>query len=45
MKLSLEEERFVSTLIMQEDLELIWSLLSVERNPIQRYYKIIGWRR
>lgn len=34
MKLTLEEERLISTLIMQEDVEAIYSLLSGERNPI-----------
>ena len=34
MKLTWEEERLISTLIMQEDVEAIYSLLSSEHDPI-----------
>ena len=34
MKLSLEEEGLVSLLIVQEDIEAIYSLMSSERDPV-----------
>jgi len=34
MKLPLEEERLISLLIIQEDIEAIYSLLSSERDPV-----------
>lgn len=34
MNLPSEEERLISLLIMQEDIEAIYSLMSSERNPI-----------
>lgn len=34
MNLPSEEERLISLLIMQEDIEAIYSLMSIERNPV-----------
>lgn len=34
MNLPSEEERLISLLIMQEDIEAIYSLMSSERNPV-----------